>query len=135
MRFISNRSSGKMGYAVAEAAREAGAKVVLVSGPVQIPTPRGVERIDVESAEQMLERGAAAHLVGADIFIAAAAVSDYRCREIAGEKIKKTSDTMTSVAGARAGRARDDLARASRRRSWSASPPRPSTSSAMRSRS
>ena len=54
VRFISNRSSGKMGYAVAEAAREAGAEVVLVSGPVQIPTPRGVERVEVESAEQML---------------------------------------------------------------------------------
>lgn len=94
VRFISNRSSGKMGYAVAEAARDAGAKVVLVSGPVQIPAPRGIERIDVESAEQMLN--AVQQKIGdADIFIAAAAVSDYRCSEIACEKIKKTSDTMT----------------------------------------
>lgn len=93
VRFISNRSSGKMGYAVAEAAREAGAHVVLVSGPVQIPTPRGVERVDVESAEQMLS-AVQSNVVGADIFIAAAAVSDYRCREIACEKIKKTSDTL-----------------------------------------
>jgi phosphopantothenoylcysteine decarboxylase / phosphopantothenate---cysteine ligase len=94
VRFISNRSSGKMGYAVADAAREAGANVVLVSGPVQIPTPHGVERIDVESAEQMLS-AVEEHIRGADIFIAAAAVSDYRCRDIAPEKIKKTSDTMT----------------------------------------
>ncbi len=94
VRFISNRSSGKMGYAVAEAARDAGAKVVLVSGPVQIPVPRGIERIDVESAEQMLSAVEQA-IVDADIFVSAAAVSDYRCAEIAGEKIKKTSDTMT----------------------------------------
>jgi phosphopantothenoylcysteine decarboxylase/phosphopantothenate--cysteine ligase len=93
VRFISNRSSGKMGYAVAEAAREAGAKVVLVSGPVQIPTPRGVERVDVESAEQMLN-AVQSNVADADIFISAAAVSDYRCREIACEKIKKTSDTL-----------------------------------------
>jgi phosphopantothenoylcysteine decarboxylase/phosphopantothenate--cysteine ligase len=94
VRFISNRSSGKMGYAVAEAARDAGAKVVLVSGPVQIPAPRGIERVDVESAEQMLH--AVQHAVAdADIFISAAAVSDYRCAQIAGEKNKKTSDTMT----------------------------------------
>ena len=93
VRFISNRSSGKMGYAVAQAAREAGAEVILVSGPVQIPTPRGVERVDVESAEQMLEavRGS---LAGTHIFISAAAVSDYRSQQVAGEKIKKTSDTM-----------------------------------------
>jgi phosphopantothenoylcysteine decarboxylase/phosphopantothenate--cysteine ligase len=94
VRFISNRSSGKMGYAVAEAARDAGAKVVLVSGPVQIAAPRGIERIDVESAEQML--GAVQQtIVDAHIFISAAAVSDYRCSEVACEKIKKTSDTMT----------------------------------------
>ncbi len=94
VRFISNRSSGKMGYAVAAAAREAGAKVVLVTGPVQIPTPPGVERVEIESAEQMLA-AVQKHVVGADIFIAAAAVSDYRCCEIAREKIKKTSDNMT----------------------------------------
>lgn len=94
VRFISNRSSGKMGYAVAEAARDAGAKVVLVSGPVQIAAPRGIERIDVESAEQML--AAVQRAIGdADVFISAAAVSDYRCSEVACEKIKKTSDTMT----------------------------------------
>lgn len=109
VRFISNRSSGKMGYAVAEAAREAGANVVLVSGPVQIPTPRGVERIDVESAEQMLA-AVQSSVAGADIFIAAAAVSDYRCREIACEKIKKTSDTLNLALA----RAPDVLATVSR---------------------
>jgi len=94
VRFISNRSSGKMGYAVAQAAREAGAEVLLVSGPVQIPTPRGVERIDVESAEEMLT--AVLRLAaGADIFISAAAVSDYRSSQVACEKIKKTSDTLS----------------------------------------
>jgi phosphopantothenoylcysteine decarboxylase / phosphopantothenate---cysteine ligase len=94
VRFISNRSSGKMGYAVAQAAREAGAEVVLVSGPVQIAAPRGVERIEAENAEQMLAV-VQQNIVGAHIFIAAAAVSDYRAREIACEKIKKTSDSMT----------------------------------------
>jgi phosphopantothenoylcysteine decarboxylase/phosphopantothenate--cysteine ligase len=94
VRFISNRSSGKMGYAVAQAAREAGASVVLVTGPVQIPTPAGVERVSVESAEQMLA-AVQSNIVDADILIAAAAVSDYRCSEVACQKIKKTSDNMT----------------------------------------
>ncbi len=94
VRFISNRSSGKMGYAVAEAAREAGATVVLVTGPVQIPTPAGVERIPVETADQMLA-AVQQQVADADIFIAAAAVSDYRCAEVASQKIKKTSDNMT----------------------------------------
>jgi phosphopantothenoylcysteine decarboxylase/phosphopantothenate--cysteine ligase len=94
VRFITNRSSGKMGYAVAEAARDAGAKVVLVTGPVQIPVPRGIESIQVESAEQMLQ-AVQQNIGGADIFIAAAAVSDYRCGEIACQKIKKTGDTLT----------------------------------------
>lgn len=94
VRFISNRSSGKMGYAVASAAREAGANVVLVTGPVQIPTPAGVERVAVETADQMLA-AVQQHVVNADIFIAAAAVSDYRCSEVAGQKIKKTSDNLT----------------------------------------
>jgi phosphopantothenoylcysteine decarboxylase/phosphopantothenate--cysteine ligase len=98
-----------MGYAVAEAVREAGATVVLVSGPVQIATPLGVERIEVESAEQMLS-AVQSHIVGADIFIAAAAVSDYRCSEIACEKIKKTSDTLNLALA----RAPDVLATVSR---------------------
>jgi phosphopantothenoylcysteine decarboxylase/phosphopantothenate--cysteine ligase len=93
VRFITNRSSGKMGYAVAEAARDAGAEVVVVSGPVNLSTPAGVRRVDVETAEQMME-AVRAHLPGTDIFIAAAAVSDYRPVQIAAEKIKKTSDSL-----------------------------------------
>jgi phosphopantothenoylcysteine decarboxylase/phosphopantothenate--cysteine ligase len=93
VRFITNRSSGKMGYAVAEAAREAGARVVIVSGPVNVPTPAGVQRIDVESAEQMMA-AVRAEIADTDIFIAAAAVSDYRMREVATHKIKKTSEEL-----------------------------------------
>ena len=91
VRFISNRSSGKMGFAVAAAAHDAGAQVVMVSGPVQLGTPPGVTRIDVETAEQMLD-AVQAQLPGTDIFIAAAAVSDYRAAEVAAHKIKKKSD-------------------------------------------
>ena len=93
VRFITNRSSGKMGYAVAEAARDAGAEVVIVSGPVNVPTPAGVRRIDVETAEQMMD-AVRAELAGTHIFIAAAAVSDYRPLQAAAEKIKKTSDSL-----------------------------------------
>jgi phosphopantothenoylcysteine decarboxylase/phosphopantothenate--cysteine ligase len=93
VRFITNRSSGKMGYAVAEAARAAGAEVVIVSGPVNLPTPAGVRRVDVETAEQMMD-AVRAHLPGTDIFIAAAAVSDYRPVQAVAEKIKKTSDSL-----------------------------------------
>jgi phosphopantothenoylcysteine decarboxylase/phosphopantothenate--cysteine ligase len=93
VRFITNRSSGKMGFAVAEAAREAGAEVVLVSGPVNVATPRGVRRVDVETAEQMMN-AVNEHVAGTDIFIAAAAVSDYRPLQCAAEKIKKTSDSL-----------------------------------------
>ena len=94
VRFITNRSSGKMGFAVAEAAREAGAEVVLVSGPVNVATPPGVLRVDVETAEQMLN-AVNQHVADTDIFIAAAAVSDYRPVQCASEKIKKTSDSLT----------------------------------------
>jgi phosphopantothenoylcysteine decarboxylase/phosphopantothenate--cysteine ligase len=93
VRFITNRSSGKMGYAVADAARAAGAEVVIVSGPVNVATPAGVRRVDVETAEQMMD-AVRAHLPGTDIFIAAAAVSDYRPVQAAAEKIKKTSDSL-----------------------------------------
>jgi len=93
VRFITNRSSGKMGFAVAEAARAAGAEVVLVSGPVNLATPAGVRRVDVESAEQMLE-SVREQLPGTDVFVAAAAVSDYRPVQAAAEKIKKTSDSI-----------------------------------------
>ncbi|MEO7775764.1 MAG: bifunctional phosphopantothenoylcysteine decarboxylase/phosphopantothenate--cysteine ligase CoaBC [Steroidobacteraceae bacterium] len=93
VRFISNRSSGKMGYAIAEAAREQGAEVVLVSGPVSLPTPPGVRRIDVETAEQMYQ-AVFEEVRGVDLFIATAAVADYRPANPAGCKIKKTSDKL-----------------------------------------
>jgi phosphopantothenoylcysteine decarboxylase/phosphopantothenate--cysteine ligase len=93
VRFISNRSSGKMGFAVAQAAREAGAEVVLVSGPVSLPTPPGVRRIDVESAADMLA-AVLKEVEGTDIFVSTAAVADYRPARPADQKIKKTSDTL-----------------------------------------
>ena len=93
VRFISNRSSGKMGFAVAQAAREAGASVVLVAGPVSLATPAGVVRIDVESAAEML--GAVQReIAGVDVFISTAAVADYRPARAAEHKIKKTSDSL-----------------------------------------
>ncbi len=93
VRYISNRSSGKMGYAVAAAARAAGASVILVSGPSDLPAPAGVERVQVESADQM--HGAVLSRVeGCDIFIAAAAVADYRPAEISEQKIKKKDRTL-----------------------------------------
>ena len=93
VRFISNRSSGKMGYAVAQAARDAGATVVLVSGPVGIDPPSGVEFVAVESAQQMHD---AVHraLAAADIYIGAAAVADYQAPLVAAQKIRKTADKM-----------------------------------------
>ena len=93
VRFITNRSSGKMGFAVVEAARDAGAEVILISGPVSVCTPRGVRRVDVETADQMLA-AVNENLAGTDIFIAAAAVSDYRPVQVSTEKIKKTSDSL-----------------------------------------
>jgi phosphopantothenoylcysteine decarboxylase/phosphopantothenate--cysteine ligase len=93
VRFISNRSSGKMGFAVAQAARAAGAEVVLVSGPVSLPTPPGVRRIDVESAADMLA-AVLRELPGTHVFISTAAVADYRPIRAAQQKIKKTSDTI-----------------------------------------
>ena len=93
VRFISNRSSGKMGFAVAQAAREAGAEVVLVSGPVALPTPHGVRRVDVESAQAMLE-AVQREIAQANIFISTAAVADYRPASPAEQKIKKTSDRL-----------------------------------------
>jgi phosphopantothenoylcysteine decarboxylase / phosphopantothenate---cysteine ligase len=93
VRFISNRSSGKMGFAVAQAAREAGAEVVLVSGPVNLPTPPGIRRVDVESAAEMLA-AVLREVEGTDIFISTAAVADYRPARPADQKIKKTTDTL-----------------------------------------
>ncbi|MFC3152584.1 bifunctional phosphopantothenoylcysteine decarboxylase/phosphopantothenate--cysteine ligase CoaBC [Litoribrevibacter euphylliae] len=88
VRYISNHSSGKMGYALAQAAANQGARVTLISGPTNLPCPERVERIQVKSAEQMLE--ASLQQIGEmDIFIASAAVADYRPSEIAEHKIKK----------------------------------------------
>ena len=89
VRFISNRSSGKMGFAVAAAAARAGARVRLVSGPVALATPPAVERVDVETAEEMLQ-AVAGHRC--DIFIGAAAVADYRPTDVAAQKIKKRAE-------------------------------------------
>ena len=91
VRYISNHSSGKMGYALARAAMEAGAKVVLVSGPVALEPPPQVKLVAVESARQMLD---ACQVVPGDIFISVAAVADYRPANSASEKIKKNADTM-----------------------------------------
>ena len=88
VRYLTNRSSGKMGFAVAAAAREAGAHVTIVTGPVQLPTPVGITRINVESARDMY---AAVHrqVADADVFIAAAAVADFQPVSVAKHKIKK----------------------------------------------
>jgi phosphopantothenoylcysteine decarboxylase/phosphopantothenate--cysteine ligase len=93
VRFISNRSSGKMGYAVAQAARERGADVVLVSGPVNLAVPAGVRCVCVESAQQMHD-AVMAEVAGADIFIGTAAVADYRPTTPHDIKIKKVSDNL-----------------------------------------
>lgn len=94
VRFLSNRSSGKMGFAVARAARDAGARVTLVAGPVERRTPKGVWRVNVESAEEML-KSVEEYLPDTDIFVAAAAVADYRAAEVAERKIKKGGDTLS----------------------------------------
>lgn len=88
VRGITNLSSGKMGFAIAAAAKAAGAEVTLVAGPVHLPTPRGVQRINVKSALQMLD-AVQAHVGHASIFIATAAVADWRPASAADQKIKK----------------------------------------------
>ena len=94
VRFISNRSSGKMAFAMAEAAVAAGAEVLLVSGPVDLATPRGVERVDVESAKEMFA-ATHDHIDDIDIFIGAAAVADYSAASIEAHKIKKSEEQMS----------------------------------------
>lgn len=94
VRFLSNRSSGKMGYAVARAAARRGAKVVLVTGPTALETPGGVERVDVRSAEDML-RAVEARFPECTLAIFAAAVADYRAVEPSESKIKRTQDALT----------------------------------------
>lgn len=91
VRYISNHSSGKMGFAIAEAFAKRGAKVTLIAGPVNLATPQNVSRIDVISAQQMAEQ--AVNLVQKNaIFIGCAAVADYRVEQVAEQKIKKTGD-------------------------------------------
>ncbi|KPZ69561.1 MULTISPECIES: bifunctional phosphopantothenoylcysteine decarboxylase/phosphopantothenate--cysteine ligase CoaBC [Shewanella] len=93
VRYISNHSSGKMGFALATAATQMGAEVTLVSGPVNLATPSHVNRIDVESAQNMLD-AVMEHVDGQDIFIGCAAVADYRIAEVAESKIKKSAENM-----------------------------------------
>ena len=95
VRFLGNRSSGKMGFAIAAAAAKRGAHVTLVAGPVHLPTPSGVRRIDVRSAAQMFD--AVMEQLPCDAYIGAAAVADFTPRAFAGNKLKKTpgQDTLT----------------------------------------
>lgn len=93
VRFLSNRSSGKMGFALAEVAAKQGATVKLVAGPVQLKTPASVERIDVETADQMLDAVLTLQNQGCDIFISCAAVSDYAPVSRESQKIKKQNQT------------------------------------------
>jgi phosphopantothenoylcysteine decarboxylase/phosphopantothenate--cysteine ligase len=95
VRVITNRSSGKMGYAVARAAREAGAEVTLISGPVALPAPAGVERVDVRTAGQMFDavKGAVPR---SDVFISVAAVADWKPRKFSSRKIKKINGRAPS---------------------------------------
>jgi phosphopantothenoylcysteine decarboxylase/phosphopantothenate--cysteine ligase len=94
VRGITNLSSGKMGFSIARAAREAGADVLLVAGPTALPTPRGVVRTDIRSAQQMHD-AVMAQLRDVDVFIAVAAVADWRPAEVAQQKLKKANDTDT----------------------------------------
>jgi phosphopantothenoylcysteine decarboxylase/phosphopantothenate--cysteine ligase len=93
VRYISNRSTGRMGFALARAAQQAGAGVTLVSGPVNLNEPPGVERISVSSAIEMRD-AVIDRVAQVDIFIACAAVSDYRVEQVAAKKIKKSSQKM-----------------------------------------
>lgn len=94
VRYISNHSTGKMGFSLAAACYAAGAKVTLVAGPVSLDTPNGVQRINVCSAMQMLDVSMNQLKEGCDIFIATAAVADYRVAQVAEHKIKKAGDEL-----------------------------------------
>jgi phosphopantothenoylcysteine decarboxylase/phosphopantothenate--cysteine ligase len=94
VRGITNISSGKMGYALARALAMAGARVQLISGPVSLPTPWGVERTDVRTAQEM-HLAVMQHVGQADIFIGVAAVADYRAVQVSSEKIKKSADALS----------------------------------------
>ncbi|MBF1803396.1 bifunctional phosphopantothenoylcysteine decarboxylase/phosphopantothenate--cysteine ligase CoaBC [Alloalcanivorax profundimaris] len=94
VRYLTNKSSGKMGFALAAAAAEAGARVTLIAGPVALPTPNRVQRIDVVRAEDMHQASLDAVEKGCDIFIATAAVADYRPTVTADHKIKKSTEEI-----------------------------------------
>jgi phosphopantothenoylcysteine decarboxylase/phosphopantothenate--cysteine ligase len=94
VRFISNKSSGKMGYAIAQAAQYRSAQVTLISGPTHLQAPQGIELISVETAIEMRD-ATLSHADKADVIIMAAAVADYRPQESKSHKIKKTTDELT----------------------------------------
>ncbi len=94
VRYISNHSTGKMGFAIAAACYSAGAEVTLIAGPVSLDTPNGVKRLNVSSARQMLHLSMNQLETGCDVFIATAAVADYRVAEVAEHKIKKAGDEL-----------------------------------------
>jgi len=92
VRYLSNHSTGKMGFALAEACRDAGATVTLLAGPVHLPTPRGIQRINITSARDLLAESLRLTAQGCDVFIATAAVADYRPEVIEDHKIKKSGE-------------------------------------------
>lgn len=94
VRYLSNHSSGKMGYALAEAAHEQGAQVILISGPTALICSKEIHRVDVVSAQQMLD-AVMQHVSGTNVFIAAAAVADYRAVSIQPQKIKKSATSLS----------------------------------------
>lgn len=94
VRYISNHSTGKMGFSLAAACYAAGAKVTLIAGPVTLDTPNGVQRVNIASAVQMLDASMQTLDEGCDIFIATAAVADYRVAQVADQKIKKAGDEL-----------------------------------------
>lgn len=95
VRYLSNHSTGKMGYALAAACARAGARVTLISGPVSLQAPQGVERLSIHSARELLAESLRITEQGCDVFIGTAAVADYRAAVIAPQKIKKSNDTLT----------------------------------------
>jgi phosphopantothenoylcysteine decarboxylase/phosphopantothenate--cysteine ligase len=94
VRYLSNRSSGKMGYAIAEAAIEAGHDVVLISGPVDVDPPRGAELVSVSTSDQMFD-AVHEHLHGCDVLVMCAAVADYKPKQVSKTKIKKRDATLS----------------------------------------
>ncbi len=94
VRFISNHSTGKMGYAIAQEFAEQGAEVVMVSGPVQMPVPKGVKVINVQSAQQMFQQTMQQYQSGADIIVLSAAVSDYTSANQSQSKLKRDGETL-----------------------------------------